>query len=59
MPLNPNSARDEVNSYLTKSDPDKAQMYPQFFKKVKLDVFRHIRNLELRCNCSVNPVLVV
>lgn len=56
MPLNPNSARDEVNSYLTKSDPDKARMYPQFFKKVKLDVFRHIRNLELR---FVHPISII
>ena len=56
MPLNPNSARNEVNSYLTKSDPDKARMYPQFFKKVKLDVFRHIRNLELR---FVHPISII
>lgn len=56
MPLNPNSARDEVNSYLTKSDLDKVRMYPQFFKKVKLDVFRHIRNLELR---FVHPISII
>ena len=37
MPLNPNSARDEVNSFLTKPEADKASMYPLFFNMVRLE----------------------
>ncbi len=48
MPLNPNSVRDEVNSFSAKSDKDKADTYPHFFNMVKLERFRHISNLELR-----------
>lgn len=48
MPLNPNSARDEVNSFSALPDNEKARMYPQFFNMVKLERFRHISNLELR-----------
>ena len=48
MPLNPNSARNEVNSTPIKSEDEKASMYPQFFNMVKLERFRHINNLELR-----------
>ena len=48
MPLNPNSARQEIDSYITKPDDEKIGMYPQFFNMVKLERFRHIRNLELR-----------
>lgn len=56
MPLNPNSARDEVNSFLTKSDNDKARMYSQFFNMVRLEQFRHVRNLELR---FVHPISII
>ncbi len=48
MPLNPNSARDEVNSFLIKPEDERANMYPQFFNMVKLEQFRHISDLELR-----------
>lgn len=56
MPLNPNSARNEVDSFLIKSDDDKARMYPQFFNMVKLQQFRHISNLELR---FVHPISII
>lgn len=56
MPLNPNSARDEINSFLTKSDSEKARMYPQFFNMVKLERFRHVCNLELR---FTHPISVI
>lgn len=56
MPLNPNSARDEVNSFLKKSENERASMYPQFFNMVKLERFRHISNLELRFN---HPISII
>ena len=56
MPINPNSARDWVNSYPSKSAEEKARMYPQFFNKVKLDLFRHVRNLEMR---FIHPITVI
>lgn len=56
MALNPNSARDEVNSFLTKSMPEKVRMYPHFFNMVKLERFRHITNLELHFN---HPISII
>lgn len=56
MALNPNSARNAVNSYTRKNDTDKAIAYPQFFTKVKFDVFRHIRNLSID---FIHPITVV
>ena len=56
MPINPNSARAWVNSYLSKSEEEKALMYPQFFNKVILDVFRHVRNLKMR---FIHPITVI
>lgn len=56
MPLNPNAARDAVNSYSAKNNAEKATAYPLFFNMVKLDVFRHIRNLELR---FIHPISVI
>lgn len=56
MPLNPNSARTEVNTFTTKSDNDRARMYPQFFNMVRLEHFRHIHDLELR---FIHPITVI
>lgn len=56
MPLNPNSARYEVDSFLTKSISEKARMYPRFFNMVKLERFRHITNLELHFN---HPISII
>lgn len=56
MPLNPNSARDEVNSFLTKSEVERDSMYPLFFNMVRLERFRHINNLELRFN---HPISII
>lgn len=56
MPLNPNSAKSEVNSYIIKSDNDKARMYPQFFNSLRLERFRHIQNLELQFK---HPISVI
>ena len=56
MPINPNAARDWVNSYPSKSAEEKARMYPLFFNKVKLDLFRHVRNLEMR---FIHPITVI
>ena len=47
MPLNPNSVRAYVDSYVEKSGAEKIGMYPKFFIGVKLDVFRHINNLSM------------
>lgn len=47
MPLNPNSARNEVNAFPNKSESERNSMYPHFFNMVKLERFRHINNLEL------------
>ena len=47
MPLNPNADRDFVNGYSLKSLPDQVHAYPHFYMGLKLDVFRHIRNLTL------------
>lgn len=56
MPLNPNSARDEVNSYMGKSDADKVRSYPQFFMGLSLDQFRHISNVSLSFQ---HPITVI
>lgn len=56
MPLNPNAARDEVNSYVRKTDADKARSYPQFFTKLELNTFRHITNLLLSFE---HPITVI
>lgn len=56
MPLNPNSARDEVNSFLTKSEAERASMYPLFFNMVRLERFRHISNLELH---FTHPISII
>lgn len=56
MPLNPISAREEVNRYLVKSDNDKVSSYPHFFTELKLDVFRHITNLTLT---FTHPITVI
>lgn len=47
MSLNPNSARNFVDSYIEKSDANKIQMFPNFFMGVTLNVFRHINNLSM------------
>lgn len=56
MPLNPQSAKNELNSFLEKTDQDKVHMYPQFFNMVKLEQFRHVSNLELR---FVHPISII
>lgn len=47
MPFNPNAARDYVNGYSAKTLVDKVHDYPNFFMELQLNVFRHIRNLQL------------
>lgn len=56
MSLNPKSAKNEVNSFLTKSEIEKARMYPQFFNMVNLERFRHIKNLVLHFN---HPISII
>ena len=56
MSLNPKSAKNEVNSFLTKSEIEKASMYPQFFNMVNLERFRHIKNLVLYFN---HPISII
>lgn len=56
MPLNPNAARNYVNSYSVKSQADKVHDYPSFFMELQLNVFRHIRNLTLEFK---HPISVI
>lgn len=56
MPLNPNHARDEINSFIAKPDNERSHMFPQFFNMVKLETFRHISNLELR---FAHPISII
>ncbi len=56
MPINPNSDRDYVNSYLAKSLADKVNDYPHFFTGLNLNTFRHIQNLALS---FVHPISVI
>lgn len=54
--LNPNSARDEVNGYVDKTEAEKIRSYPQFFTELRLDTFRHINNLTLSFQ---HPITVI
>lgn len=56
MPLNPNAARDYVNGYSVKPVADQVHDYPNFFMGLKLNVFRHIRNLPLEFK---HPISVI
>lgn len=56
MPLNPNATRDYVNKYSVKSQADQVRDYPQFFTELRLNVFRHIRNLTLEFK---HPISVI
>lgn len=56
MPLNPNQAKDYVNSYVDKADADKVSCYPSFFNKLSLDNFRHIQNLVLTFKSPISVV---
>lgn len=56
MALNPNSVRNKVDSFIEKDEKGKFDMYPQFFKMVKLEQFRHISNLELHFN---HPISII
>lgn len=47
MPLNPNSARDYLNGFSSKSLSDQVDDFPNFFMELRLIAFRHIRNLTL------------
>jgi predicted ATPase len=56
MPLNPNSAKQYVNEYSAKSLANQVHDYPEFFMGLKLNVFRHIRNLPLTFS---HPISVI
>ena len=56
MLLNPNSSKDYVNGYSSKLLADKVHMYPQFFCGIEFEIFRHIRNLNVK---FVNPITVI
>ena len=56
MAINPNSDRDYINSYCLKSPQDQVHMYPQFFRGIEFDTFRHIHNLKVEFS---NPITVI
>lgn len=56
MSLNPVSAKAEVDDYFNKSEEDKCRQYPQFFTGLSLQVFRHIRSLDIR---FIHPITVI
>ena len=57
MNLNPNSARNTVNSYCqAQSIENEVRLYPQFFTEIKLDVFRHIHGLTMN---FIHPISVI
>lgn len=56
MPLNPNAVRDYVNGYSTKPFADQVSDFPHFFLELKLNVFRHIRDLTLEFK---HPISVI
>ena len=56
MTINPNSDKDYINSYCLKSPQDQVHMYPQFFRGIEFDTFRHIHNLKVEFS---NPITVI
>lgn len=56
MSLNPNSAKDFVDAYPTKSQEDKEKAYPLFFTGLELTRFRHISDLSLE---FIHPITVI
>ena len=56
MAINPNSDKDYINSYCLKSPQDQVHMYPQFFRGIEFDTFRHIHNLKVEFS---NPITVI
>lgn len=55
-PFNPNKRRDKVNRYVELDETYKQTAYPDFVKSIHIDVFRHLKDLDLE---FTSPITVL